>query len=75
MANLDGNYSSGDSESDDEEFLSEIDVPGTSLNDQEVSSLKTFELKCWLQCRRAPTAGKKADLVARLTVYPLCEND
>ena len=75
MANLDGNYSSGDSESDDEEFLSEMNVPGASLNDREVSSLKTSELKRWLQCCRAPTARKKANLVVKLTVYPFCEND
>ena len=67
MANLDENYSSGDNISD-EEFVSEMDVPGASLNGREVSSLKIPELKRWLQCRRAPTMGKKADLVARLII-------
>ena len=49
-------------------FLSEMDVPGASLNGKEVSSLKIPELKPWLQCHRAPTMGKKADLVARLII-------
>ena len=68
MANLDENYCSGDSISD-EEYLSEMDVPGASLNGRKFSSLKIPKLKRWLQCRRAPTVGKKADLVARLTVH------
>ena len=72
MANLDENSSSGDNISDDEEFLSEMDVPGASLNGKEVSSLKIPELKRWLQCRRAPTMGKKADLVARLIINSVC---
>ena len=68
MANLDENYSSGDSISD-EEFVSEMDVPGASLNGREVSlRLKIPKLKRWLQCRRAPTMGKKADLVGRLII-------
>ena len=40
---------------------------GAALNGREAISLTIPELKRWLQCRRAPTAGKKADLVARLT--------
>ena len=67
MANLDENYSSGDSISD-EEFVNEMDVPSASFNGREVSFLKIPELKRWLQCRRAPTMGKKADLVARLII-------
>ena len=53
--------------SDDDQFLNEFNVPGAALNGQEASSLTIPELKRWLQCLRAPTAGKKADLVARLT--------
>ena len=51
----------------DDEFLNELNVPGAALNGRELSSLTIPELKHWLQCRKAPTAGKKADLVARLT--------
>ena len=65
MANLDENSSIRDNISDDEEILSEMDMPGARLNGKEVSSLK---LKRWLQCHRAPTMGKKADLVARLII-------
>ena len=61
MAKLDENCSS------DDEFLNEFDVPGAALNGREAISLTIPELKRWFQCRRAPTAGKKADLVARLT--------
>ena len=35
-----------------------MDVCGASLNGQKVSNLKIPELKCWLQCRRAPTVRK-----------------
>ena len=63
------NCSSADSPSDNEscEILNEFDVPGAALNGREASTLTIPELKRWLQCRMAPTAGKKADLVARLT--------
>ena len=44
--------------------LSEIDVPGTSLNGRNPGDLTVPQLKRWL-CREAPTKGKKADLVAR----------
>ena len=45
--------------------LSQDDVPGASLKGRDVGLLKIPELKRWLQCRRAPTKGLKADLVAR----------
>ena len=45
--------------------LCEDEVPGASLRGRDVGSLKIPELKRWLQCRRAPTKGLKADLVAR----------
>ena len=67
LIDTDTNYISGDSSgSDDESFLNETDVPGAALNGREVASLTIPELKRWLQCRKAPTAGKKADVVARL---------
>jgi len=73
MAKLvDENCSSEDSSCSDGEFLNEFDVPGAALNGWEASSLTIPELKCWLQCRRAPTAGKKADLVARLAPLTSC---
>ena len=70
MAKLVGkNCSSEDSSSDNEscKVLNEFDVPFAALNGQEASSVTIPELKHWLQCRRAPTAGNKADLVVRLT--------
>ena len=66
---VDGNCSSEDSSCSDDEFLNVFDVPGAALNGRDASSLTIPELKRWLQCRRAPTTGKKADLVARLTYY------
>ena len=45
--------------------LSEVDVPGASLQGKDPSVLKVPELKRWLQCRAASTRGKKADLVSR----------
>ena len=45
--------------------LSEIDIPGASLNGRNPANLTIPQLKRWLQCRGAPTKGKKADLVAR----------
>ena len=45
--------------------LSEIDIPGASLNGKHPATLTVPQLKRWLQCRDASTKGKKADLVAR----------
>ena len=45
--------------------LSEIDIPGASLNGRNPANLTIPQLKRWLQCCDAPTKGKKADLVAR----------
>ena len=45
--------------------LSKADVPGASLNGRNLADLTVPELKCWLQCRDAPTKGKKIDLVSR----------
>ena len=46
--------------------LREEDIPGASLNGRQPSQLHVVELKRWLKCRGATTAGKKADLVKRL---------
>ena len=46
-------------------ILNETEVPGASLNGRRPEQLKIPELKLWLACRRAPTKGKKADLVER----------
>ena len=46
-------------------FLSERDVPGAALNGRDPKCLTIPQLKRWLQCRNAPTKGKKGDLVAR----------
>ena len=45
--------------------LRESDIPGASLGDRNPNSLKIPELKRWLICRNASTAGKEADLVLR----------
>ena len=69
MAKLLDEKCSNEADSSDYQFLNESDVPGAALNGREASSLMIPELKRWLQCRRAPTAGKKADLVSRLTYW------
>ena len=69
MGSLEEVYCSSDRDSNEHEndkIFNEANVPGASLNGREPSSLKIPELKRWLQCRQAPTKGKKADLVARL---------
>ena len=43
--------------------LSEADVPGASANGKNLADLTVPQVKRWLQCRDAPTKGKKADLV------------
>ena len=45
--------------------LCEDDIPGASLRGRSPSTLTIPALKRWLQCRAAPTKGKKADLVER----------
>ena len=52
--------------------LSEADVPGASLNGRKPEQLKIPELKLWLACRRAPTRGRKADLVERCERILIC---
>ena len=69
MAKLLDEKCNNEADGSDCQFLNESDVPGAALNGQKASSLTIPELKCWLQCRRAPTAGKKADLVSRLTYW------
>ena len=43
----------------------EDDIPGASLGGRSANTLTIPALKRWLQCRGAPTKGKKADLVER----------
>ncbi len=45
--------------------LTEMDVPGASLNGREPSQLHVVELKRWLKCRGATTSGRKEELVKR----------
>ena len=45
--------------------LCEDDIPGASLGGRSANTLTVPALKRWLQCRAAPTKGKKADLVER----------
>ena len=41
------------------------DIPGASLGGRDACTLTIPALKRWLQCRAAPTKGKKAELVER----------
>ena len=41
------------------------DIPGASLGERNPATLTIPALKRWLQCRAAPTKGKKAELVER----------
>ena len=41
------------------------DIPGASLGRRDACTLTIPALKRWLQCRAAPTKGKKAELVER----------
>ncbi len=45
--------------------LTEMDVPGASLNGREPSQLHVVELKRWLKCRGATTSGRKEELMKR----------
>ena len=45
--------------------LTELDIPGASLNGRRPKDLTISELKRWLQCRNASLKGGKADLVAK----------
>ena len=45
--------------------LREEGIPGATLGGCDASTLTIPALKRWLQCRAAPTKGKKAELVER----------
>ena len=45
--------------------LREEDIPGASLGGRNPTTLTIPALKRWLQCRAAPTKGKKMELVER----------
>ena len=49
----------------DNAALCENDIPGASLDGRSPTTQTMPALKRWLQCRAAPTKGKKADLVER----------
>ena len=51
--------------SDDLLMLTDVDIPGSSLNGKEPSELNLLQLKRWLACRGAPVTGKKPQLVER----------
>ena len=53
------------SSTDLQTWLNEKDVPGAALYGRDPSTLTIPQLKRWLECRKAPTKGEKADLVAR----------
>lgn len=45
------------------ELITEKEVPGASLNSRRPEQLKVPELKLWLNCRGAPTKGKRQNLL------------
>ena len=47
----------------------EQDIPGASLDGRDAATLTIPALRRWLQCRAAPTTGKKAELVERYIVH------
>ena len=60
VAGFSGNYSEAGSNTII--CLREEDVPGASLNGRNPSQLHVVELKRWLRCRGATTAGRKGIL-------------
>ena len=48
------------------------EVPGASLGGRDPATLTMPALKRWLQCRAAPTKGKKAELVGRYQLLYNC---
>jgi len=47
------------------EVLTEDDIPGASLNGKQPKQLNLTQIKRWLACRRAPTSGKRPQLIER----------
>ena len=50
---------------DDLLLITESDIPGASLNGKDPYELNVLQLRRWLACRGAPTAGKKPKLIER----------
>ena len=50
-------------------LLTQDDIPGASLGNQDPKQLTVKQLKFWLSCRGARTSGKKDELVARVKNY------
>ena len=50
---------------DDLLLITESNIPGTSLNGKDPCKLNVLQLRRWLACRGAPTAGKKPKLIKR----------
>ena len=46
-------------------LLTESDIPGASLNGKDPSELNVVQLRQWLACHGAPSAGKKPKLIER----------
>ena len=46
-------------------LMTEKDIPGASLNGKDPSELQVVQLRRWLACRGAPTAGNKPELIER----------
>ena len=46
-------------------LLTELDIPGASLNGKDPRKLNLMQLKRCLSCRGAPVTGKKPELIER----------
>ena len=46
-------------------LITESNIPGTSLNGKDPCKLNVLQLRRWLACRGAPTAGRKPELIER----------
>ena len=46
-------------------LITESNIPGTSLNGKDPCELNVLQLRRWLACRGAPTAGRKPELIER----------
>ena len=60
------------SSTDLQTWLNEKDVPGAALYGRDPSTLTIPQLKCWLECRKAPTKGKKLILLLGNVVMLKC---
>lgn len=52
----------------EQEYIVELkpeDIPGASVNDENIGKLNVNQLKFWLKCRRMKQGGNKKELFER----------